>query len=469
MGAQQSQADRHYRNALSLPPNTIARNYDRDPRLFGRAGVPTTLLRQKLGTAWRTYWHMVETAGLGGEGLYFEHPERACAELKITHRKLRHDAVKIAAAGLLRLVSRVKIRGRWHTTRFVAGHYAVDMQGRVLLVPDETFKWVNRPERRGGKRAGAGRPTLLRKQSNMGQLADPKQSNPGRLDSKHGQQITTRRSSTRLIEPKGSMGPADAVPFETLSSSKAPTAPVPANTPANPVKETTSPRTGIRIGGGGPPRRPPPGPGEMGVPRYPGPAVAVPARVPPPPRLPEGLPDKDAVEWLLRAYRGAYTSRTKKKCWVNLGKNPAKSKNWKPMLEAAQLLRDHEIAPAAWCLWSMELWAKYGKAGTTPPLLWVFGKGRINEREGWFKHEAEHYTESRLVFSPFAQELLRRYAFMQRELILSGAQDEAAVAVVVQRWFPGKLYDELSECAKARAQDDQARMTAAVRRGDWIW
>lgn len=221
-------------------------------------------------------------------------------------------------------------------------------------------------------------------------------------------------------------------------------------------------------------RRPlPPPPGHGGVPSYPGPYLMPTARVPAPPKLPEGLSQMEEAVWLGKAYRGAAEVRLKKKCWILVRRDQlARSKLRFVLFAGAKALREAEIPPVAWTLFSVDVWLKYepqkGKP-KPPPLSWVFSPKRIEERAGWFWAESGSYIATRNILGPAARELLQRYDTMRLALFQAGATTPEAVAEVVARFLPGDTYDRLLREAKAQAQDDQVRMNAAAAKGDFLW
>ncbi len=73
------------------------------------------------------------------------------------------------------------------------------------------------------------------------------------------------------------------------------------------------------------------------------------------------------------------------------------------------------------------------------------------------------------MYPQAAQDLIKRYGFMRRDLARTGAQARQEVLVVVDKWFPDGLYDRLAEQARARAAEDQVLINRRVARGDWLW
>jgi hypothetical protein len=217
-------------------------------------------------------------------------------------------------------------------------------------------------------------------------------------------------------------------------------------------------------------KKPPPPIGTLGQPRYPSSGVAQSAIVPKPPQLPDGLEDVEAARWLLNAYRGAMERRYGQPCGVLLKRGQLeKSQHLPALVEAAGKLRELGAAPAAWAAWSVDVWEEYGDGNGKPPLKWVFGTKRMEERAGWFEAEASDYSKRRAVMNEVKRHLLERYQGMRAQIVAEGAQTEGEVKPIVERWFPGDAYLQLVEGARKRALEDQERINAAVARGEWVW
>jgi len=256
---------------------------------------------------------------------------------------------------------------------------------------------------------------------------------------------------------------------------KSPAVAIPTKTPkaghhTAPSQGDVETSVGFKLGGnavnGG--RVPRPGV-DPGVPRHPS-ELLKPAIIPSPPQIPDGLSDMDAAMWLVRTYRGVVKSVTKKECWVLATRQQlAKSKYLKTLASAARMMREMEIPPAAWAMFSMDVWRKFGKGkASMPPIAWMFSEKRMADREGWFRHEEGGYHDSRIIYGDAAQDIMRRWAGMYGALVraLSTGGDLSAV---VGRFFPDGMYDKLIDRANREAADDQLVLNKAMVRGDWIW
>jgi len=426
---------------------------------FKKAGlqpVPVTKLMKKLGPkGWRLLQHVEGYAKKGGQ--FYRYRWKTVAELGWSEAATKKQFRKLIAVGLMRHAAVPKVLAgvkSWRNYRQVCFVFAEDS---TVWVTAKTKLWLE-TERRGGARPGAGRP---RGSKSKGVPQTIKQ----------GAAYTTRpiQPDASLYFVKG-RPPEAALPFEdskpeanTGTGESGFSAPVPGLTETTSV-EGTSLRGKMTSGG-----RPPP-PGFNGVPRFPGPTVMPPATVPGPPMLPEGLGDEEAVDRLLKAYRGATEARTKKKCWVLSRAGEArKSKHWPVLLAAARKLEEFEWRPGAWVMWRLDSWAEMHPRSKEAPLKWVFSVAAMEEHGGWFESESGHYSAPRIIYNPLAQDVLRRYQAMQMELLVRGAVGEAAVKQVVEKHWPGDAYRRAVAAANARTQEDQMLINRRIQRGDWVW
>jgi hypothetical protein len=233
------------------------------------------------------------------------------------------------------------------------------------------------------------------------------------------------------------------------------------------VRDTAERKTeiGTRLGGSGKPVLPTtPMPG---VPPYP---IIETPRAPHPPLLDADATKLERAHVLATAYRAALKNRFKQDSW-EMRKGPLqRSKHYPMLVEAAQLLIDHEIAPAAWCVWSCDIWRDFGGKGNKrkpPPVGWVLGPKRIAERYGWFASEESGYMGGAPVHGPILKELVRRYAKMhdalyQRDAYLNPEE-------VVAEFFPGTAYAETLAAAKNECRILAGQLQEKVAAGSYIW
>jgi hypothetical protein len=211
-----------------------------------------------------------------------------------------------------------------------------------------------------------------------------------------------------------------------------------------------------------------------GVPPYPGAAAVPPAYVPNPPQLDATKPEREQVEVLLRAYRGAVESRYKGRCWVLARGELTASKLYPGLVATARVLIENEIAPAAWAAFSVDVWQRHGDerlAKKPPPLRWVYSARRVEEKHGWFRSEESSYGGGRVVWSEAHHELRRRYDSMLADLRRAQSPSSQDVAKIVSTYFGerAELYAQLVSEATKASQETQARLRYLAQKGEWIW
>lgn len=194
------------------------------------------------------------------------------------------------------------------------------------------------------------------------------------------------------------------------------------------------------------------------------------AIVPHPPKIPEASDTKSAVEMIVRSYRGAVEHRTGKRCW-SCPKDVVKSKFYSSLAAGAQEMRSREIAPAAWSLFSYDVWnsERNGekRENPCPPLVWVYAPKRIIERYGWFKGVCGNELGRRVVPSPEQIAFFVRYTGMQRALWRSGVTLEMAQAAV-RGWFPEGREAALRVVTEGNIVQQQL-LDRRMAAGDWLW
>lgn len=204
-----------------------------------------------------------------------------------------------------------------------------------------------------------------------------------------------------------------------------------------------------------------------GIPAYPGASLIGLAVVPNPPVLEVEMSDLERAHKLADAYRGAIQARFGQVAWA-LKRGPLQgSKFYKNLVESAQTLLDHEIAPAAWAAWSCDVWKQYGDKKKPPPVPWVFSAKRIHERRGWFAAEEETYMGGRVVYGPKQTALATQYLRMRAAIDSAGAHQHPEP--VVARYFPDGAYEAALAAARAEVKAKQTELQRAKDSGTFLW
>ena len=211
------------------------------------------------------------------------------------------------------------------------------------------------------------------------------------------------------------------------------------------------------------------------VPRYPGPELVPPVRVPPPPTLREEHTSAARLELVVRAYRTVMGLLTGKPCKVLARAGQAQSYRYAgQLIEAAGTMAEKGLPPLLWAHWRVAYWYRKDAARKAPPLAWVYKLEPLQKMRWMFCKE---YHELLTGISEFAVpahgELLLRWRLMDETLRrvlpaqLNGAEDLARE--IVGDFFSGDLYARLLEQAVAEAETAQNQLHRRARRGEWLW
>lgn len=205
----------------------------------------------------------------------------------------------------------------------------------------------------------------------------------------------------------------------------------------------------------------------VAAPPYPGASVVMPATVPDPPLLDPTHTERAHVLNLCFTWRTVLRARMGASWFVKPAIVTPRWRYYKQLANAAEQLIKHSLWPMAWGAWSIDLWKRDGSQDA-PPLTVVWAAKRIERLRGWFGKEAQTYLGGRAIFGAKHRDLLRRWTAMGYELIRAGERPEDS-ARIVERWFPGALYDELVRSARVEAATKTAELRARVDSGEWVW
>lgn len=476
-------------------------------RYLGRAFVPLSLLRQKLGCSALQVWQgllllrdvnntvHVTRAGLGHMKGFAELPDR------VVQKALQRLRSMCLVQDIGWRVLRVPERGQWVEREvFVRRVYGTrgQSEGTPVVegayVPREAARLLGVVAGWGGARHGAGRkPRLLLPPTGgaevpteapaeglqepvAGGIQEPPMANQ---EGPIGASETYSRGSTdrTLSSPleRSEFLPTEETPargsargfFEVKTEPEAPPAASldagrlgtsPAELPGLPWEAI------LLVAGRGV------------VPPFPGQELVAPASVPDPPRLRAELSPRSAATVLVRAYRGALESRYGRKATYRLPPESVMVERELPLLTSAvALLTSEEIAPAAWAAWSVDVWRDYVASksnGENPPRLsYVFGAKRLGDHKvrGWFAREGGAAAGGRVIFTPEHRALVLRWQRMKMDASRRGAVTPSELAAVADRWFPPGAFDAAVRRARESASREERALRDRVERGEFVW
>lgn len=178
------------------------------------------------------------------------------------------------------------------------------------------------------------------------------------------------------------------------------------------------------------------------------------------------MADLQRAAMLGAAYRAVVDARYGGKCWALV--QLKRSKHLPMMIASAATMLEHNIAPAAWVAWSVDLWRRDTAKTMKPPLTWVFSPARIEKRRGWFSSEGiMEYSGGRVIVGPKRAALVQSYMAMRREIDIAGAWD--APQAIVKKFFPGNTYERELGGVRAEVKKDQEALKARVEAGEILW
>jgi hypothetical protein len=475
-------------------------------RLAGTEVIDGRVLRAKLGASATAVWTTLLSYRQDNGWAW---PLRRTLALVagLTESQVKRALEKLRACGLVEDEGLRRLAGA-HTDDpvwvWVVLGQPCDAGGRLVRLARKTKAAIERLVPRGGKRPGAGRPvgvveTTPRAKKQPAARAVAVESNCTGLESNRpvyperpyhpsppkggpGDRVTAPPAPLGGL-PSGGLRPRlDVVAeIEQRAASPAPRK-VPkdaAPPPEEPVDETNDPVLGVTLSGSGRGAAlhadflawvadavqagrlldNPATLGFMGVP------------LPSPPKLDPSQSMRDRCTQVVRAYRGAIESRYGGRCWVLAQGDIQRSKFFAPLCAAVRALEAHEIAPAAWASWSVDVWrSQESKPTAQPPLLWVFGAKRIDERHGWYRSVTGDGNTQRIVVPAALASLRQRWGRMMRVLWTRyhGGRPDDLLREVTEAFFPNGFDQELAD-VRADLDHSRVRLLRAVEEGVWCW
>lgn len=191
--------------------------------------------------------------------------------------------------------------------------------------------------------------------------------------------------------------------------------------------------------------------------------------VPTPTHLDPKMTEIDQVKFLALVYRESGRWRYKQDVWAYSSGQPTKWKGYDKLVETAKLLARVDVPPAAWCMWSFDVWNEYLNFEGLPTPLWVWSASRIRNNMAWFRDHAQLYLDSRQILVPKHRELIDDWAAMWIGLLAVRPVDRAEVTELVDYHFPADTYEARLVAAKAAAKSLQRKVMADNEKGLVCW
>lgn len=191
-----------------------------------------------------------------------------------------------------------------------------------------------------------------------------------------------------------------------------------------------------------------------------------PLMVPPARTLREAdLKDESALLRRMRtALEGAVRGRNKRGGGRWVRKMSARDKV--KAVELARALADVPASPEAWFMFSAARWGSVNRRKM--PVGYALSMKRFEAQRGWFR-ASEGYACRRVFRTRTEDEMCRLHSRMIYSLWELEPKTDAEIKAVVGRFFPGNTWDTMVEQVRREIDEDQARIDARVKRGEFVW
>jgi len=205
-----------------------------------------------------------------------------------------------------------------------------------------------------------------------------------------------------------------------------------------------------------------PSPQELPVPFLPSPKLLSPQMTPP-----------ERAQALATAYRGALVTRyphLPNRSYAARGEITA-HKDYALLCKAAGYCLEHDIAPSAWALWSMDVWANHmvGKGrvkGGAPRAVWVWSLVRLRKRLDWFRQDEGLYVGGIPLPCEEHKRLYATYLALWADLRRWMPKSRGEVMAIMDRYLPGDTWERMVRAAQDGNRAQQRAIDRLVARGE---
>jgi hypothetical protein len=211
------------------------------------------------------------------------------------------------------------------------------------------------------------------------------------------------------------------------------------------------------------------------LPPYPGPDVVQPARLPAPPILDPNSTEKEVASVLAACYRGALEVAFGVESFAYTRGDISRARCFRQLVEAGNFLKTSRTAPAAWALFSVDVWVESGLGGKGMPNIgWVYAASRLRDRWDWFQDRRAEYAGGQVLFSGPHLALAADWRGMWDQLLreVPSRPERALVEQVLEAWFPerrGSCWEDRVEEARNHNRALQSKLDRAIESGVMVW
>ncbi len=135
---------------------------------------------------------------------------------------------------------------------------------------------------------------------------------------------------------------------------------------------------------------------------------------------PDDLPAKK-IRMMVDAYQRGVREVFEERAYVHLPEDPTMSRLASRLVDAAEVMAEFDIPPAAWAVWALRLaregCARQGKPLKAPHILAIMSPTYIKKRRGWFRKTSAHTYGQKVNVEPYhLEQLYRRKEATRRNL-----------------------------------------------------
>ena len=214
------------------------------------------------------------------------------------------------------------------------------------------------------------------------------------------------------------------------------------------------------------------------VPPFPDSGILKPTKTPNPPRLKASGGELEQAVEIAKWYRSTCIALVGRcSYYKNVSpKSLVGDATYGVLVDAAPLLVEHGVAPAAWTAFSIHVWQKYVRVGRgrtrlppAPPPKWTFSSKRLRERQDWFQWIESVYLGGDVWICEDHRRLIGLYNKLQMEIILMGKTSKAEVREAMERTLPPSLFKRMIASIQAKYDVRRASQDALITNHEYIW
>lgn len=211
--------------------------------------------------------------------------------------------------------------------------------------------------------------------------------------------------------------------------------------------------------------------GARALPPYPGPTLIRPAIIPHPLQLREypGQTYEGSAKLVAGFYRAALGLRFNVSSHAFVMGDITNHDVYPSLCHLIEVMWEREVAPAAWVLFSCDVWKAYQVTKGPPTFAFVTSAKRVAERLEWFEQERDRYAGGQTLFSDAHMQLAQQWRSMWDHLRRESPQDRTHLLQIVDQHFHEEAYERQVTAAQRANRALQTSIDRTVRAGGLVW